>query len=216
MKIRDVMTTDVVTVEPGVSLKEAARMLVDRRVSGLPVVGRDGTLLGVLSEGDVLFRARGEAEAIGGPLAWLISPSKLEELEKLDATLVGEAMSAPAVTIGRDRTVASAASLMIERGVNRLPVVDAAGKLVGIVTRADLVRAFARADDEVAQEIRTDLIRHVMWLDEHSIEVQVDEGEVTLRGRLAEQRDAELLPKLAAQVPGVVRVRSELTWNEYD
>lgn len=213
MKVKDAMTADVVTVQPGTSLKEAARTLVERRVSGLPVVDAAGELVGVISEGDILVRERGEVENHGGPLAWLISPRQLQDFEKLDARVVGEAMTTPAITIGPERPVTAAAALMIDRGVNRLPVVDQRGTLVGIVTRADLVRAFARTDAELAYDIRKDVVQHTMWLIDDSVEVQVDGGEVTLRGHIDQRRDAELLPKLTARVPGVVGVHSELTWT---
>jgi CBS domain-containing protein len=216
MKVKDAMTIDVATVQPGESLKDGARTLVARRISGLPVVDAAGRLEGMLSEGDILFRERGQVESIGGPLAWLISPGRLEEAQKVDARLVGEAMTSPAITIGPERPVTAAAALMIDRGVNRLPVVDAAGRLVGIITRADLVRAFARTDAEVAEEIRESVMRDAMWLEDQNVEVQVDNGEVTLRGHIDRQRDAELLPKLTTSVPGVVGVTSELTWSEND
>ena len=169
MKVKDAMTADVVTVQPGTSLKDAARTLVERRVSGLPVVDAVGELVGIISEGDILFRERGVVENIGGPLAWLISPRQFQDLEKLDARVVGEAMTTPAITIGPERPVTAAAALMIDRGVNRLPVVDQRGALVGIVTRADLVRAFARTDAEVAQDIQKDVVQHTMWLQEGSV-----------------------------------------------
>ena len=214
MKVEDAMTPDVVTVQPGTSLKDAARTLIERRISGLPVVDAAGALMGMISEGDVLLKERGAVENIGGPLAWLISPRQFGDAQKLEARVVGEAMTSPAITIGMDRQVTAAAALMIDRGVNRLPVVDHDGRLVGIVTRADLVRAFARTDAEVAQDIRRDVMQRTMWLSEDSVEVQVDEGAVTLRGHIDQRRDAELLPKLTARVPGVVGVHSELTWSE--
>ena len=124
---------------------------MDRRISGLPVVDHDGTLMGMISEGDILFRERGVVENSGGPLGWLISPRLFEDAQKLGARVVGEAMTAPVITIGPDRPVMAAAALMIDRGVNRLPVVDHDGRLVGIVTRADLVRAFVRSDAELAR-----------------------------------------------------------------
>jgi CBS domain-containing protein len=216
MKVRDAIKSYVATVQPGESLKDGARTLVARRISGLPVVDAAGRLEGMLSEGDILFRERGQVESIGGPLAWLISPGRLEEAQKVDARLVGEAMTSPAITIGPERPVTAAAALMIDRGVNRLPVVDAAGRLVGIITRADLVRVFARTDAEVAEEIRESVMRDAMWLEDQNVEVQVDNGEVTLRGHIDRQRDAELLPKLTTSVPGVVGVTSELTWSEND
>ena len=146
MRIENVMTRAVITVPPGASLKEAARLLVEMRISGLPVVDSDGTVLGVLSEADMLVQARG-ARRGGGPLAWFIDPLDISDRLKLAASVVAEAMTAPPVTIESGRTIAAAAELMIERGINRLPVVDL-GKLVGIVTRNDLVRAFVGTDAE--------------------------------------------------------------------
>jgi len=217
MRVRDVMTVDVVTVQPGMSLKEAARILVERRISGLPVVDASGVLVGMLSEGDIVLRERGQTEPmLGGPLGWLINPHQVAEAQKLGARLVGEAMTSPAITIGPARPLTAAASLMVDRGVNRLPVIDHEGLLIGIVTRNDLVRAFARTDAEVAEEIRGEVIRKTMWLDEATVEVKVDEGDVTLRGYIEEPRDADLLPKLVARVPGVVEVHSEVTSRDVD
>jgi CBS domain-containing protein len=143
MRIKDVMTHEVVTVQPGASLKEAARLLVDRRVSGLPVVDSAGRLLGVLSEADLLVRDGAPRGA--GPLAWLLDPVGISDRIGLAAHVVGEAMTLPPITIEANRPAASAAELMIEHGVNRLPVVEGA-KLVGIVTRGDILRAFARSE----------------------------------------------------------------------
>ena len=214
MKVRDVMTAGVRTVTPGMPLKEAAQVLVEGRISGVPVVDADGAVLGVLSEGDVLFKERTPDERPGAILAWLFDPLPYAESRKFGARVVGEAMTSPAVTIGPERSVSTAAAMMLDRGVNRLPVVDRAGRLVGIVTRADLVRAFARADADVAREIREGVIREQMWLENDEIEVEVEAGEVLLRGAVARRNDADVLPQLVARVPGVVAVSSELTWSE--
>jgi CBS domain-containing protein len=213
MKVKDVMTTDVVSVPPGASLKEAARLMVERRISGLPVVDASGGVLGVISEGDLLVKERGGSLDARGFLAWLIGAQE-DGWSKLEARVVGEAMTTPAATIGPERPVATAATLMLDREVNRLPVVDRDGRLVGIVTRADLVRAFARADAEVAREIRDEVIGRQLWLAEDTVTVEVAAGEVVLRGSVERRGDAEVLPKLAAHVPGVVAVSSEVTWRE--
>ena len=104
---------------------------------------------------------------------------------------------------------------MLEHRVNRLPVVRR-DELVGIVTRADLVRAFSRTDDEIAREIRNDVIAEMLWLEPHVVELTVEDGEVELEGQLEHHSDAELLANLAARVPGVVSVRSQLTWRVED
>jgi osmotically-inducible protein OsmY len=99
---------------------------------------------------------------------------------------------------------------MTERGVNRLPVLND-GTLVGIVSRADLVRAFTRQDDAIRQEITDDVVVQVLRIPAERVQVAVSEGSVTLTGALADQRDTELLVRLAERVPGVVSVRSLLT-----
>ncbi len=126
---------------------------------------------------------------------------------------VGDAMSTPARTITPDRPVVEAATIMLDEDVNRLPVVDADGALVGLVSRGDLVRAFARSDDEILREIEEDVIRKVMWLNPGSIDVTVTNGVVTLAGEVASEADAELLPTFARKVPGVVEVSSSLTYR---
>lgn len=98
--------------------------------------------------------------------------------------------------------------------MRRLPVIDADGHLVGIVTEADLVRAFIRSDDELAREIRDDVIARRLWLDPASIDVDVHDGEVELSGQVETRADAQLVPGLVEQVPGVMRVLSKLSWRE--
>ena len=94
--------------------------------------------------------------------------------------------------------------MMIEEGVNRLPVVDDEERLIGIVTRADLVRAFVRSDAEIEQEIREDVIRRTLWLEPDTIQVEVADGEVRLSGEVETKTDAELIPTFVQRVPGVV------------
>jgi CBS domain-containing protein len=185
MNVEELMQRDVATVSPGASLKDAARLLVENHVSGLPVVDEARDVLGVLSETDIVA-----AEAGGRQ------------------TLVGEAMTTPAVTIEADRPVIDAAKLMVGRTVNRLPVVTD-GKLVGIITRADLVRAFVRSDPEIAAEIRDDETLRRFWVDAHRVRIEVAEGAVTLSGALDWSADLDLLRGYVRRVPGVVSVRTE-------
>jgi len=214
MRVADVMTKDVLTLGPEASVKEVARVLVEHRVSGLPVVA-DGKVLGVISEGDVLFKEQGPRER-KGVLAWLLDPYDAEAQLKLEATTAADAMTAPPVTIESWRRVQAAAALMLDRGVNRLPVVDD-DALVGIVTRADLVRAFARDDAQIKQEIQEDVFHRAMWLgDAARITVAVVEGEVRLDGQLDRRNEAEVAAALVGNVPGVVAVDSRLTWREDD
>jgi osmotically-inducible protein OsmY len=100
---------------------------------------------------------------------------------------------------------------MLEERVNRLPVVDADGRLLGLVSRGDLVRAFARSDEEIQREIEEDVLRRVMWLDPSDVRVTVSDGVVTLNGQVATGADVDLLPRFTRRVPGVVDVESSLT-----
>jgi len=210
MKVEDIMTREVISVPPGASLKQAAQLLVEHRISGLPVVDDENDVIGVFSEADVLPKETGGVVA-QQPLAWLTGFEVEVDRSKLDASVVGEAMTSPAVTVDEQAPVSKAARLMGEHRINRLPVVEGR-KLVGIVTRADLVRAFVRSDADIAEEIREELVVGRLGLERHSIDIEVDDGSVTLGGRLHSNADAELLALLTSAVPGVVAVHSRLSW----
>lgn len=213
MNVKDVMTKDVVTVRPGTSLKDVAAILTERRISGVPVVDAGGAVVGVVSEADILFKERGPSER-KGMLAWFADPYDVEEQVKLGARTAAAAMTAPAKTIAPWRPVSSAAAQMLDEGVNRLPVVDDEGRLVGIVTRADLVRAFVRPDAEIEREIREEVLERVLLLETpESVTVAVDGGKVTLAGFVEMRTDAELVPTLVAGLPGVVEVESSVRWR---
>jgi CBS domain-containing protein len=214
MIVSDVMTKDVATADVGTPLRDVAALLAEMEISGLPVV-RDGRVVGVVSEADILAKERGEAPERGGLFGFLVNDRAAAEL-KLEARTAGEAMTAPAVTIGPDRPVAEAAATMIDERVNRLPVVAGDGRLLGIVTRADLVRAFVRTDTELADEIRNDVLLRALWIPPESVEVAVEDGAVTLTGMVENRATAEMLPGFVQRVPGVVAVRSEVTWETED
>jgi CBS domain-containing protein len=210
MKVKDVMTHDVATVEPQTPLKDVARLLVERRVSGVPVVEADGTVVGVVSEADILVKERehhGPPSLLGHLLDW-----DEAERTKRGATDVSDAMTRPPVTIRPTRPVHEAAALMLDRSVNRLPVVDEHRRLVGIVTRADLVRAFARTDDEIEREIREDVLKRTLWATPDHFTIDVDGGEVTIDGRTTDAESALVLTRLVERVPGVVQVHSRVSW----
>jgi CBS domain-containing protein len=212
MRVGDLMTTSVVMIGTETPLRDVAAILAERSISGLPVVSERGIVLGVVSEADILAKERGPLAPRGRIMSFFVDHDRAELEQKLEARTAGEAMTAPAVTIGPKRPVAAAAALMIDRRVNRLPVVDEHGKLVGIVTRADLVRAFTRSDDEIVQEIQKDIVQRTLWLPAGAVEVTSHRGQVTLDGRLERRFDGELLPALVRRVPGVVSVTSKLTW----
>ena len=207
MKIADAMSADVVTVTPETPLKDAAALLAEHRISGLPVVEAEA-VVGVVSEADVVVRSTGSQES-RSLLGALFGGYRHEE-NVADMT-VRDAMSAPAITIAPGRQVAEAARVMVERRVNRLPVVEDS-RLVGILTRADLVRAFVRPDEELEREIRKDVAETALWIDSGRLDVNVDRGVVKLGGEVERRADAELLERFTSAVPGVVSVESELRW----
>jgi predicted transcriptional regulator len=135
-----------------------------------------------------------------------------EAEERAAATTAGEAMTAPAITVRPDAAVALAAELMIEHRVNRLPVV-ADGRLVGIVARADLVRAFNRTDEEIEREISDDVLLHTLWVDPDSVSLVVFGGKVSVAGEVENRSTAELIEAYIRRVPGVVSVHSGLTFR---
>jgi CBS domain-containing protein len=216
MHVREIMTTSVATVRAVTPLKDVARELLEREVSGMPVVDADGQVVGVISEGDLVARQAGpERRRRHALLAWLLERRRGDEQLKLEARLAGDAMTAPAITIEPFWSVAGAAQQMVAHGVKRLPVVQH-GRLVGIVTRADLVRAFARPDAEIEEELRQELAVHQAMSGDRSgpVAVAVMDGEATLRGHFERRADAEFAAATAARVPGVLGVRSDLTWSD--
>jgi CBS domain-containing protein len=202
MRVADVMSTQVLTVRPETTLKEVAELLGSRGISGAPVVDEAGHVVGVVSEADILAKERKPRRA-----------SRLDRFfaretadRKAAARTAGEAMTAPAVTIGAERRVDAAAATMLDRSVNRLPVIDREGLLVGIVTRADLVRAFVHTDEQVEREIRDEVLLHELWLDPEEYALSVQKGEVTITGPARTEAERDLLIRRISLVPGVVSV----------
>jgi CBS domain-containing protein len=210
MKVSDVMTRNVVTVEEDTPLKDVAELLLQHGVSGIPVV-YDGRVVGVVSETDILYKEGDARDARRGPVAWLLEGPVPDLERKLAARTAGEAMTSPPVTVRPDRPLAQAATMMLEHRVNRLPVVDH-DRLVGLVTRADLVRAFARPDGEIAQSIRDDVFLRTLWHSPDRIAIDVSGGEVILRGEVDSETQADAIQQFTSRVPGVVAVDSYLTW----
>jgi CBS domain-containing protein len=168
-------------------------------------------VVGVVSEADILWKELGLR---AGPRSIVdrILELAYEAEARAAATTAGEAMTAPAITVRPDAAVALAAELMIEHRVNRLPVV-ADGRLVGIVARADLVRAFNRTDEEIEREISDDVLLHTLWVDPDSVSLVVSGGKVSVAGEVENRSTAELIEAYIRRVPGVVSVHSGLIFR---
>lgn len=217
LKVRDVMARSVISVEPETPLKDVAVLLIDRGISGLPVIDKNGAVLGVVSEGDLLVKEQGADAVRHRRLARFFGESgeSRAQLAKLRALTAGEAMTAPAVTIASDRPLSEAAAVMTGRKVNRLPVVDD-GNVVGIVTRADLVRAYVRSDEELAKTIRDEVLLHILWLDPRVFKVDVTDGRASISGHVQRRSTAAMIERTVGIVPGIIDVHVEVTWSQDD
>lgn len=189
LKVGGLMTGQVVSAAPAASFKDVAKLLVEHDITGVPVVDEDDRVLGVVSESDLLAHRERTAR---------------------------ELMTAPAVTVHAEQSVADAARLMVRRGVERLPVIDEEERLVGIVTRRDLLCVFLRPDPEIRRRIREDVLGDVMGLVRDVVDVHVLDGVVTLEGRLRRRSQARTLVGLAERVDGVVAVVDRLSALEDD
>lgn len=203
---RSIMTAPVVTVTPRTPIRDAARILLERHISGLPVVDEAGRLAGIVSEADLLIK-----EVLPRPaeplLQWFGRSLWLERrvtaCRKAEGRTVGEVMTRNVVTAGEETSVHDLASRMVRFGVNRLPVVRDQ-TVVGIVTRADVLKVFLRSDELMAQEARTILQDFLRFGEEAA--VTVDRGVVVLRGLVASPgRRASLLSRLWT-IDGVVAI----------
>jgi CBS domain-containing protein len=191
MRVDEIMTAPVVTVAPRTTLKDVARLLRWNEISGVPVVDGD-RVVGVVSESDIVRKEATSPSPRRRP--WRRARDRRE------AVTAGDAMTTRVVTIEPWMGIAAAAALMAEFDVNRLPV-QKNGALVGIVTRADLVRAFARTDAQIEREIREEILAAFDLAD---VAVIVEGGRVTFVGRVDDERELEAAVSAARAVPGVV------------
>ena len=211
--VQDVMTRDVLVVTPGTPYREIVDSLVRRQVTAAPVVDQEGRVLGVVSEADVLHKV----EFIGDEheRRTFERPSRRSAREKAHAAVASDLMSAPAITVRPETSVVAAARRIETARVKRLPVVDADGRLVGIVSRRDLLCMHLRPDPEIRDDIVENVLRRALWIDPVCVEVDVIDGRVALSGRLERKSTAGLVVRLVADVPGVVTVTDRLAWD-YD
>jgi CBS domain-containing protein len=222
-KVANVMTNEVTSVNGATPFKDVAETLIAHGVSGVPVVDGDGHVIGVVSETDLLrkeeFRDQFYREGYRPPLRTRLR-QRMNRRGGLDKKARGgtaaAVMTAPALTVGPSSSTVSAARLMDEYDVKRLPVVDGEGCLVGIVSRRDLIKVFVRADADLAAELRDDVLRHYLLLDTDDVRVTVRNGVVHLRGNVNVRSDADTIARVVERVNGVVNVVNEITWEKDD
>ncbi|WP_151478302.1 CBS domain-containing protein [Streptomyces albicerus] len=214
--IATVMTSDVVRVPVATPFKKVAVLLAEHRISGLPVVDAEEKVIGVISETDLMLRQARHEEAGAGPRKWRPRTRAARRAEtKARARIVEQLMSSPAITVHATDSIAQAARTMAEHRVKRLPVVDEEDRLVGIVTRRDLLQVFLRPDSDIRAEIIDEVLVRSLWLAPQAIDVTVTEGVVTLKGRLERSSEVAVAVRMSGQVDGVVAVMNRLD-HEYD
>jgi CBS-domain-containing membrane protein len=212
-QVGDVMTTDVATVDEATPYRRIVDVLAARHVSAVPVVDDLRRVLGVISEADLLHKV----ELIGKPHEPRLFEGRRRHAArvKADANEARDLMTAPAVTTTENTTLVEAARKMDREGVKRLPVIDDLGRLVGIVSRGDLLKVHLRHDDDIRHDVVTEVLHRILGINDDAVTVRVAEGVVTLSGRLDRRSAAEIACHLAAQVSGVVRVVDEIAFD-YD
>ena len=210
--VRDVMTEPVVVARPETGYKEIVEVMTRFGVSALPVIDDECRILGVVSEADLLHKIEFAAEE---PHARLFERRRRAAKKKAAGDTAAELMTSPAITIGADAPARVAARLIEREQVKRLPVVNDAGCVVGIVARRDLLRIYTRPDATIQRDVVNQVIRRTLLLEPSEIEASVTDGIVTLSGTTDRRSTAEIAARLTHAVDGVVDVIDNLTW-EYD
>jgi CBS domain-containing protein len=208
--VKNIMTTRVVAVHRSTSFKEIAARLRQARVSAFPVLDDDGTVVGVVSETDLLPKETLDAGWAAGVPEMTSHVLNQGDQEKAESVTAAELMTQPAVTATPEDTVEHAARLMYIHRVKRLPVTDAAGRLVGIISRADVLSVFDRPDGEIRREITENVILNELRTDPEPFTVTVDNGIVTLEGTPETAELGRAIAARARHVEGVVAVRDRL------
>ncbi|MGH2655567.1 MAG: CBS domain-containing protein [Actinomycetota bacterium] len=218
IKVQDVMTTEVLTAGEDSELKELAHLMHDGDVSGVPIVDEAGRLRGIVTEADLL-RPQEEWEphpVHWGPLAWYVAtPVAARVWEEARNLRARDVMTRQVVTVRPDARVAEAVRTLMRAGVKRLPVVDEDRRVVGIVSRHDLLTPLVREDEELRLDVM-DIVAETPEVNPALVRVSVDQGIVTLEGHVERRSDGILLARLANRVDGVIAVEDLLTFDSDD
>ena len=205
--VKDVMTTRVFWVKKDATFREMAVALRDHRVSAFPVVDDEYKVIGVVSEADMLTKEAlvDEPGMFGGIL-------HRRDQAKARGITAGDLMTTAVVAVRPEDTVEHAAKLMYDRGVKRLPVTNADGRLVGIISRADVLSVFARTDEDIRREITDEVLVGEFLTDPRTLDVAVKDGIVTLAGVPETNESGHEIVRRLRHVQGVVAVRDRLTY----
>jgi CBS domain-containing protein len=222
MKAKDIMTSPVVTVEPDVAVLQAVRIMLQRRMSGLPVVDKEGGLVGIITEGDFLRRAEtGTQRRRPRWLEFLVGPGRLaQEYAHSHGRKVSEIMTPDPITVEEDAPLDDVVKLMEKRQIKRVPVVRG-NNVIGIVSRANLLHALASVaretkpaerDDEAIRVLLLAELAKEPWAPVTLINPVVRDGVVELWGTITDEQQRPALVIAAENVPGVKAVHDRLAW----
>ncbi|MFE2752296.1 CBS domain-containing protein [Actinosynnema sp. NPDC059335] len=207
--VASLMTREIVTAEPDTPFKHLARLLTGHGISAVPIVDADGRPVGVVSEADLLTKQEHPHDA---RRSWLSGPGAGHRRRKAEGTTAADVMTSRVVTTTTGTPISTAAHELRSAGVRRLFVVDQDGRLVGVLARRDALKAFTIDDEVLREEILRTVFERVLWLEPIGVDVRVEHGVVTLRGMLDRRSDVVTAERVTRVMPGVVDVRSELTY----
>ena len=221
MYAMDIMTTDVVTVPPDMSVQRVARLMAEKKISGVPVVSPGQGVLGMVSEADLLRRSEIDTDLL--PARWADVYAKPAEMaqafSKSHGTKAHDIMARPVVSVQHDAELKAVADTLDRHAIKRLPVMKD-GKLIGIIARSDLVRAFGQMSPSSTSDVHlsngivhksiTDAMHDMAWLDTSYINTTVKDGVVRISGFVQSKDHQDAVRILAEGVPGVERVETDL------
>jgi CBS domain-containing protein len=224
MDAAEIMNRQVITVPLGTSLAEAVRLMLQKGISGLPVVGANGEMAGIITEGDLMRRAElGTRKTRPAWIEFLRGPGRqADDFVRTHARKVDEVMTSDVITVSEDTPAVDVVALMEQHRIKRVPVTRG-GKPVGIVSRADLLAVLGRilaagegvsASDDQIREGLIALLEKQGWVPRAGLQITVNAGTVTLEGVIYDDRERQALCVAAETVPGVRKVEDHLVWVE--
>lgn len=205
LKAKDVMSRPVITVRPETPIAEIARALTEHHISGVPVVDDQGRLVGIVTEADLLLKEAGPG---GFPKLAFFLPARSkevqEQLRRYEGKVARDVMTREVITATEETPLRELAALLARNRINRIPIVRN-DQVVGIVSRNDVLKAFNRSDETLDEEVRQTLI-YDLWIDPKPLEIRVENGVVTIRGKVERKSEIGLIEKFVRAIDGVVGV----------
>ncbi|MBC6463068.1 CBS domain-containing protein [Actinomadura sp. HBU206391] len=211
--VNDVMTTEVVAVQEKTSFKDIVDLMYRQHVNAFPVLDSTGQVRGVVSQSDLLFK---ESDPDVGE-EFHLSPERRREQRKATGTIAADVMTSPVITVSASATVEEAARSMRRHKVGQLPVIDVlSGRLIGIVSRADVLAVYRRPDADIRQDVLSQVIGQESGMDPERFEVGVEDGRVIVKGKVDDRSQIAPLMHAIRHVEGVVSAQARLGYEADD